>query len=127
MKNVIKRSALLLILILLCSANASYASKPDMIYTEIGIFKAQVYVCDDVRSTVVLKSVTPTETTDDALSILKDAEYAEIPIRAEMVRIGGEFAYLSTVNTYMLDKTASVVIGRNTHGLKILYMRFDEE
>ncbi len=126
MKNVIKRLALLLILILLCSANA-YAAKPDMIYTEIGIFKAQVYVCDDVRSTVVLKSVTPTEPTDDALSIVKDAEYAEIPIRAEMVRIGGEFAYLSTVNTYMLDKTASVVIGRNTHGLKILYMRFDEE
>ncbi len=126
MKNIIKKSALLLILILLCPTNA-FAVKTDMIYTEIGIFKAQVYVCDDVRSTVVLKSVTPVETTDDALSIVKDAEYAEIPVRAELVRIDNNFAYLSTVNTYMLDKTASVVIGRNTHGLKILYMNFDEE
>lgn len=111
--------------IMLCTGNV-FAARADLIYTEIGIFTAQVYVCDETKNTVVLKLVTPVNEGDTAASLKGLAEYNEIPINTDLVKSGGSFIDLRSVNAYMLDKTAYVVIGRNSYGLKVLTMSFGE-
>ncbi len=107
-------------------ANAFAAENSEVLYNEIGIFNARVYVCDDDAGTVILKSVDPFYLTSEMLSIAYEAEYTEIPIKESLIQIGSMFTDLKTVNGYMLDRDAVVVIGRNSKGLKILYMRFEQ-
>lgn len=96
----------------------------NVIYKEIGIFTAQVYVCDDVNETVVLKSVEPHNMTETEAAIAQEAEYTEISINPRLIRDGNSFIYMRTVNAFLLDKTATVVIGRNNYGLEVIYMQF---
>lgn len=110
--------------VLLFGTVSAFAIDANAVYTDMALLTANVYVCDSVNRTVVLKGVSTWQTDDVAQEIQAAIEYTEIPIthRALYSRDGSPIS-LQNINELCLDQRAQVLVARNGYGCKVVWFR----
>lgn len=91
------------------------------VYTEYKVFKANVYVCDIENNLIILRNVKAQKLSDgDAARAL---EYTAIPFNTSgMFEQSGNRLTAELVNEYLLDREASIVVGKNVWGYRVVYL-----
>lgn len=117
----------LLAAVILCFGTASvFAVDKNLIYTDMQIYTARIYVCDTEKNRAVLVNVAPLKN-PYSLNQASHIEYKALPINTDMI-IGskGQKLSMEVVNGYLLDKTVTVLVGSCGYGYRIAYMGFED-
>ena len=119
-----KKCICLLLALLLCSSGiSSYAQDPLNIYRDYFCCEANVYLCIEESSQVILMNVAPVVKTALGFSAARDVEYLAIDVNPDAIfrKNGGKLSF-DDVNGNLLDNKAMVIIGRNGYGYSALYL-----
>ncbi len=108
--------------VLVFGSAPSFAMDANAIYTNMALYTANVYVCDSVNRTIVLKGVSTWQTDDVAQEMQSAIEYTEIPIthRALFNKDGASIS-LQNINESCLDQRAQVLVARSGYGYKVIW------
>lgn len=114
----------LMALCVMFGASPAFAVDEKAIYTNMALLTANVYVCDSVKHTIVLKGVQTWQEDDVAQDMQKAMEYAEIPItHRALLNKDGALISLQNINESYLDQRAQVLVAKNGYGYKVIWLR----
>lgn len=122
--RLLKAVAGLTVLCVMFGAIPVFAADEKAIYTDMAMLTANVYVCDSVERTIVLKGVATWQTDDVALEIQKAIEYSEVPItHRALLDKDGKAISLQNINESCLDQRAQVLVAKSGYGYKVIWLR----
>lgn len=99
----------------------AYAQESSLIYTEYKTYKANVYVCDSENRQIILQNVSPAKPAD--MLTARSLEYIAIPVNPNgMYEQDGRQLTFDIINEFLLDREATVVVGRCAGGFRVVYM-----
>lgn len=94
--------------------------------SEIYSFSAKLYYYDTPSGNIVLKSVNPTEKTDDATEVAKKIEYTETrTIKDAVWSASGEKINPDWVNAFVDSSVWGVCVKMTDGSVNILYLKFN--
>lgn len=94
----------------------------DSIYTEYKFYTANVYVCDTSTGEIILRNVKPMNISDGNAGA-QALEYKAVKInRGNMFEQDGKKLTFDVINGYLLDRSATVLVGRCKRGYRVLYL-----
>lgn len=100
---------------------SAYAADSSLIYTEYKTYKANVYVCDSENRQVILRNVSALKPAD--MLAARNLEYTAIPVNPNgMYERNGNALDFDVINEFLLDREATVVVGRCGSGFRVVYM-----
>lgn len=109
-----------LVAVMLCCV-PSYAAAEGNIYTEYKVFKASVYVCDTENGLIILRNVKAQKLSDGDTA--RALEYTAVPINPNgMFEQNGSKLTAEVVNGYLLDREATVFVGKSRGGYRVVYL-----
>ncbi len=100
-----------------------YAENSAHIYSDFICVEANVYLCIEETSQVILMNVTPMLKTTECLSAARDVEYLAIDASPYGIfkKNGGRLSF-NDINAGFLDNRATVILGRNGYGYSAVYL-----